>query len=267
MAPDFGKPVVEMLARRVALLCSNVDCRSITSGPADDPQGSVNIGKAAHIYGAKDGAARFRADMTDVARAEITNAIWLCRNCHKLVDSDPQRFPATLLFQWRAAHERYVTSKLGSKNDLLKLDLASQQIDKLREDSPLAGQIVRDKPCGWEFRLTAELLKTYLRGPTRTWQDIQRGLYSKATSAVDNRKALAWFNARLDEASRLTVAVATPLYTGAEKSSDSPETRPHAQFVRQERYAVLPVLRQRLPPPCAGTSGGRRRSPILRDCL
>lgn len=172
----------------------------------------MNIGEAAHIYGAKDGAARFRADMTDAARAEITNGIWLCRNCHKVVDSDPQRFPAALLFQWRAAHERYVTSKLGTKGDLIKLDVEFREVAKLREDSPLAGQIVQDKPCEWECRLTAELLKTYLRSPLRKWNDLQRGLYSKATTAVDSQSALAWFSARLHEASRLASAMAA-LYT------------------------------------------------------
>lgn len=53
-------------------MCSNIGCRVVTSGPADDPNKAVGIGEAAHIYGAKAGSARFRHDMTDGARAEIT---------------------------------------------------------------------------------------------------------------------------------------------------------------------------------------------------
>ena len=207
MPPDFGKQVIEVLAKRAALMCSNVECQAITSGPADDPQKSVNIGEAAHIYGAKEGAARFREDMTDAARAEITNGIWLCRNCHKLVDADPKRFPAELLFQWRAAHERHVISKLGTTNDLLRLDIELRDVDKFLEDSPLAAQIVRDRPPGWEYRLTSELLKSYLKANLRNWSDLRNGLYSKATIMIESGRALTWFGAKVQESGRLVDAL------------------------------------------------------------
>ena len=46
---DFTQNTKELLARRVGFRCSNPDRRKPTSGPQDDPRGSVNIGVASHI--------------------------------------------------------------------------------------------------------------------------------------------------------------------------------------------------------------------------
>lgn len=43
--------------------------------------------------------------MTTQERTSISNGIWLCRNCHKLVDSDEQRYSVTLLRSWKEAAE------------------------------------------------------------------------------------------------------------------------------------------------------------------
>ena len=205
--PEFGKSVVDILAKRAAQMCSNTNCRVITAGPADDPQKAINVGEAAHIYGAREGAARFRDDMTDTTRAAITNAIWLCRNCHKLVDSDPTRFPAELLFRWRTEHERLVLSKLERRTDLIEFDIQLRESDQFWEDSPLARQIVLDRPSNWEYRLTAELLRGYLKAPIKIWRDLRDGLYSRPATIVEPSLAGAWFGAKTDEVSRLAGAI------------------------------------------------------------
>lgn len=193
-------------------MCSNIDCRSITSGPAEPPDRSINLGEAAHIYGSREGAARYRPDMTDISRAEITNGIWLCRNCHKLVDSDPLKFPADLLFQWRSRHEQYVISKLGTASDQLRLTLEEQALNHFQNDSALVRQIIRDRPDGWEYRLTAELLREQLKGVLRRWSDLQRNLYSKPAVVLTDDLWLAWFRARISEAQRL-IPMLVALYT------------------------------------------------------
>ncbi|WP_328590120.1 HNH endonuclease [Paraburkholderia acidicola] len=65
--------------------CANPDCGAVTSGQTDDPYSAVNVGEAAHIYGAHPGSARYDPRMTSDERSAISNAIWLCSNCHKLV--------------------------------------------------------------------------------------------------------------------------------------------------------------------------------------
>ena len=145
MASKFNKSVIDTLAKRAANWCSNPECRTFTSGPSETPEKAINIGEAAHIYGAKEGAARYRSEMTDTFRSEITNGIWLCRNCHKLIDNDPNRFSAELLFEWRNTHESYVIERVGTPNENLQLKLSAKDILPFTDDSSRARQIVHDR--------------------------------------------------------------------------------------------------------------------------
>lgn len=87
----FRRADINILAKRSANICSNPDCRALTSGPAEEAAKSVSVGEAAHIYGAEPGSARYDEAMGAPSRADITNAIWLCCNCHKLIDSRTNR--------------------------------------------------------------------------------------------------------------------------------------------------------------------------------
>src|SRR5262245_23681925 len=153
MPPEFSKTTTDVLAKRAAQLCSNPDCRTTTSGPTVDPAKAISIGEAAHVLGGKPGTARYRADMTDGARAEITNGIWLFRNCHKMIDNDAQAYPADLLFGWRGEHERYVAEKLGNRTEVLRLNAREHALEGLFEGNLLAKQIAREKLNCWEYRL------------------------------------------------------------------------------------------------------------------
>jgi hypothetical protein len=209
--PDFSRMITETLARRAGSMCSNVECRALTAGPTIAPDKSVNIGTAAHIYGAREGAARFRPDMTDVSRAEITNGIWLCTNCHKLIDNDPTRYPPELLFQWRNLHNQFVIAKLGTPNDKLRLTLETTQIEPFSDDSDLARRIILDRPRGWEYRLTAEFLRQYLRKSMRGWSDLQRNLYLRPNQIVEGDAFFPWLRSKNLEAERM-VEVLAELY-------------------------------------------------------
>lgn len=99
MKPDFNKKTIDTLAKRAAYKCSNPDCRVVTVGPNSDTTKSTVIGEAAHIFGARPNSKRYCTRMTDAARAEITNAIWLCRNCHKLIDMDENLYTSEVLFK------------------------------------------------------------------------------------------------------------------------------------------------------------------------
>jgi hypothetical protein len=119
VADDFSKSTIDTIFRRAGGMCSNPECSVLTSGPAEDVSKAVVVGEAAHIYGARSGSARFVPEMSPVERSDITNAIWLCRNCHKQVGTDVRRYSADLLFEWRHAHEKAVTNRLGKTSDIL----------------------------------------------------------------------------------------------------------------------------------------------------
>jgi hypothetical protein len=110
---DFPDAVKRILAARVNFWCSKPDCRAATNGPQADASKAVNVGVAAHITAAAPGGPRYDAALTHEQRADITNGIWLCQNCAKLVDNDPVRFTADILRGWRSTAEQQALNLLG----------------------------------------------------------------------------------------------------------------------------------------------------------
>ncbi|WP_257551684.1 hypothetical protein [Sphingopyxis sp. DBS4] len=102
---DFSRAVVDRLAKRVGMRCSNPDCRQPTSGP-DAAGGTTNVGVAAHISAASPGGARYDETLTPEQRSDIANGIWLCQRDAKLIDDDELSFPPTLLREWKDTAEK-----------------------------------------------------------------------------------------------------------------------------------------------------------------
>lgn len=203
MVPDFSKKTVETLAQRAAYLCSNPDCRVSTVGPNTEPDKSTTIGEAAHIYGARPDMARYDQGMSDGTRGEITNGVWLCRNCHKLIDRDPTIYPAELLFAWRSEHERFVLGKLGSPGDRTRFEAEFASLGAFDGYPPLIKRIVIDRPPGWEWRLTAELLRHLNRPLLGKLRDLRGGYYTLPSNRVGKDQAIAWVTGNLHEMQKL----------------------------------------------------------------
>jgi hypothetical protein len=110
---DFSEPVKRRLADRVGHLCSNPDCRALTTGPHSDADKALNVGVAAHITAAAPGGPRYDPMLTPAQRGSIENAIWLCQNCAKLIDNDTPRFIEILLRQWKAGAEERARFRTG----------------------------------------------------------------------------------------------------------------------------------------------------------
>ena len=119
MADDFSEPVKRVLATRVGNLCSNPECRALTSGPQENPAKALNIGVAAHMTAASTGGPRYDPQLLPEERSNPSNGVWLCQNCAKLVDNDPTRFTVDLLQKWktrrgvRGAQTRRKESNIG----------------------------------------------------------------------------------------------------------------------------------------------------------
>jgi hypothetical protein len=203
----FRALTVATLAKRAANTCSNPDCGILTSGPANDPAQSVNLGEAAHIYGASPGSARYRAEMVGAERGEITNAIWLCCTCHKLVDDDEDRFPAGLLFEWRRQHEQWISEQLGRVGEVARRRYLSRHLLEFEGLSYLAEQIISDRPDHWEFKLTAEVLRLKTEPVMRRWDYLNRGLYTRPMLPIGRDDVMSWVQARLAEVTPITEAL------------------------------------------------------------
>jgi cellulose biosynthesis protein BcsQ len=68
---------------------------------------NIVIGEAAHIEAASPGGPRYNCNMTESERSSSSNAIWLCRNCSKLIDSDVEKYPVPLLKKWKNSVENF----------------------------------------------------------------------------------------------------------------------------------------------------------------
>lgn len=110
---DFPKGVKQTIRQRVNSRCSNPQCGAPTGGPQVEPHGSLNIGVAAHITAASPGGPRFDENLSPTVRASGDNAIWLCHNCAKLVDNDPQRYPTAVLRRWKVNAEAHARESIG----------------------------------------------------------------------------------------------------------------------------------------------------------
>lgn len=75
--------------------------------PLFDPSpGRGPLGVAAHIAGERPGSARHDPEMTPEARNAIGNLIYLCPDCHRLIDASPDEYPVERLQEIKATRER-----------------------------------------------------------------------------------------------------------------------------------------------------------------
>jgi hypothetical protein len=205
MASDdrFKQSVITTIARRAANRCSNPDCGAVTSGPTDDPSKAVNVGEAAHIYGAHPGSARYNSEMLSADRGAIANAIWLCGNCHKIIDDDPNRFPAGLLFEWVKDHERKIGELVGKAGVELRLRYERRHLEDFGRLSYLSERIVTEKADAWEYRLTAEVLRFEMEPTIRRWRALKNGLYMRSVTYVAEDETLNWVRLKFDELGKI----------------------------------------------------------------
>jgi hypothetical protein len=108
---DFSPRTRLILGERAAYICTNPDCRDNTIGPHSDPDKSLDTGIAAHICAAAPGGPRYDPTQTPEERQSITNGIWLCARCSKILDTDEKIYPAELLRGWRSEHEQWISGR------------------------------------------------------------------------------------------------------------------------------------------------------------
>lgn len=113
MRDNFPAKGKEMLAKRVAFLCSNPACNMTTVGPQQTKSAVINIGVAAHITAASPDGPRYDVALNAVKRRDIENGIWLCQSCAKLVDSDLTTYTEDLLRQWKKGAEERAKNRLN----------------------------------------------------------------------------------------------------------------------------------------------------------
>jgi hypothetical protein len=182
---EFPKPVKELLAKRVAYLCSAPFCRKGTIGPSETRASGTSVsGIAAHITGAAESGPRRNDDLSSEERKAYSNGIWLCDTHGRLVDNDTVRFEEDLLRQWKAWAESNASrrqelpdTESGHRLELFRssrrltatdLDLLQQQIHEFLLDVGV-NEAWGDLPATHVRRLLYELARNDIEhgGATR----------------------------------------------------------------------------------------------------
>lgn len=102
---DFSEHIKTILCERVGGRCSNPNCRRETLGPHAESNKRLSIGNAAHISAASPDGPRYNAGLTEEERESIDNGIWLCSNCHTMVDKNPEKYSTYELTRWKIMAE------------------------------------------------------------------------------------------------------------------------------------------------------------------
>lgn len=126
-ANEFDAKTKETMARRVGYRCSNPSCRVLTVGPNSDGGSATLLGEACHIAAASEKGPRFGDLPVNETRNGIENGIWLCRNCHKVVDTDVERYTPELLRYWKSQAEQRADLETGKT---VEFDLMSESVSR-----------------------------------------------------------------------------------------------------------------------------------------
>ncbi len=123
MSRDFDFPIAvkRIIAQRVNYICSNPECRCFTAGPNIKDKTDTKIADCAHIYsGASDGP-RYNLTIDENFLKSAKNALWLCKNCHRRIDRNWEKYPTDLLLQWKEETEKLVENYIESNTSPIKL--------------------------------------------------------------------------------------------------------------------------------------------------
>jgi hypothetical protein len=165
MRDDFSLSVKDVLAKRVGFRCSNPAGRKATSGPQDDPAKSINIGVAAHVTAASPDGPRYDPALSSDVRQDVTNGIWLCQDCAKLVDNDENRYSVEVLQRWKAISESAALRALEDRSGTEDEELLFLRLEQLMPD--LLDEIRRDlkaNPLSREFVLLSKRWSYWANG-------------------------------------------------------------------------------------------------------
>lgn len=239
---NFTKLTIDTLAKRVAYLCSNPDCRKVTVGPSSKSTSTINTGVAAHITAAAPGGKRYDPNLTKEERKGIDNGIWLCQTCAKLIDSDEQQYTIDLLRNWKIEAENSAMRNIegGYSFYSYKLDRTifaqSTLIDQLGEmlsnDADKTIEILRNT---WRegYKERAENQLKVLKSDSKKWNILSNKVKSKilrfeAGLLLDNEDGLSEAKNLADQAYDLD-------------PSDEGQSKIRALIARQENDLIRAI--------------------------
>ncbi|EAQ65094.1 hypothetical protein MED121_10250 [Marinomonas sp. MED121] len=196
----FSSDTKRILEKRAANICSSPNCSFITAQPSSDPYKALNLGKACHIKGANVGSARYEKNMTPAERKDISNGIWLCGNCHDLIDKDPNKYTVEKLQSWKLYHEEKI---LRTNNKFTEIDEFEALKQLFKNESQQALIISFTKGLDWEYFLIIELLRNKFEKLSIRCNRLSSGLEYKPSSSLSESDLKEWIQRKIYDISNL----------------------------------------------------------------
>ena len=114
------------------------------------------IGENAHICGERPKAARYNKEISETERNSYKNLIYLCANCHTVIDSDEKKYTVDELHRIKNEHEMKVLNKLKEESlntSFAELDILikylvvnkSSEVEMQYDLTPIIEKIAKNK--------------------------------------------------------------------------------------------------------------------------
>lgn len=107
----FNSKVKDTISKLAGGLCSFRGCLSPVYGgdgkleSGSNVRKSSSLGEAAHIYSSKENGPRGHGGMPPEFISSSANGIWVCRNCHGLIDNSESLYSDKTLFEMKKVRE------------------------------------------------------------------------------------------------------------------------------------------------------------------
>lgn len=157
-------------------------------------------GYIAHIYGEKEGAARYNRVFSKMYRADINYLMLLCDSCHKRIDIDePQNYPVEKLCALKREHEEFIARIVASKRYkesqalTLRAKIGEHVPDKFDNDMLIESIINNHKRPKTNTPISLLDISDLDDSQSAYWEFAKQGLTTKFKQIVDTHTdVFAW---------------------------------------------------------------------------
>jgi hypothetical protein len=111
--------------------CAFPDCISPIFGLSDEM-----VGEICHIKARNPNGPRYDPSQSEVGRHAFENLVLLCRNHHKIIDDDPEKYSVDLLKRFKREHEANGGIELTQHDAGLARRLLDSLLENIRTESP-----------------------------------------------------------------------------------------------------------------------------------
>lgn len=116
MSRSYTQRTIKILSIRSGGICAHPDCQQqliVNATNKNDPD--TLVGEIAHIFSYSNGGPRPNPDKTQQQLNEYDNLIFLCRNHHRIVDTQEHTYTVDMLLKWKREHEQLMAQRIADK--------------------------------------------------------------------------------------------------------------------------------------------------------